>query len=630
MRPIHFHTDDDRKNLGNLKTIIQDLAEILPKLSTQRRLQLGALLFLQIISGLTEIISLGAVLPFLSALSNASELLQKEEFSSIFQFLNISTEKHLIIASSAAFVTSFIIVNCFKFFTFWCQIRISCAIGNDLNKVIYKKLLHQDFEYYLSTNSSTIVSRFVQDLQTTLNFISSSITIVTQCVTIIAITMAIFLYNPQMACILTLSTAFLYSVISMFNKKKIVYSGEVVSNSRAKVINILHVSLGGIRDILLGNKQDVQVKRFSEADRNFRYSTAKARLLTVAPRYALELIAVTILVSMGAFYTLSAGGLFGALPMMGALAMATVRILPSAQAIYASYAKMQNQHISVVRALKLLNLSNKLEDDNDATSTQDITLNDHISLENIWFRFHTKDDSEKKFSDWILKDVTIKIPINKTIAFVGKTGSGKTTLSDIILGLLLPEKGCIKIDNKEINRSTLKQWRNLTASVPQSIFLMDATIKENVAFGTEIDKIDLDKVKKSCQLAQIDELVDSRPQKYDEIIGENGLRLSGGQRQRIGIARALYKGASVLVMDEATSSLDNKTEKNVMETISNLHGQQTIILIAHRLETIKKADIIFEIQNGSVVAQGSYEELLKNSESFREIALKETNKEKVA
>ncbi len=612
-----------RKQLGGLFQIIKDIGKILSFLSGKRRAQLLVLLALQILGGFAEILSLGALLPFLSAISNAKTLLEKPEIQPLITFLNITDQKSLIICASMAFAGAFTFVNLFKIFLLWLQNRMTVALGCDVNKRFFDRLLHQDFEYHLNTNSGALISRTFVDLGAILHFIGGATMISTQSIAIAAIVSAIIYYNAAAAILIFSTTLILYFGVANLNKKQMVKNGHLVSDNRSITVHNLQIALGGIRDVLLDNKQKEFVNRYTVADRAFRKASQNTQLLSILPRHIIEIAGVTILVSVAAFYSISEEGMFGALPLIGALAMATIRILPAAQTAYNSYARMQAVHVSVERALEILEMEPKLS----VPTPENAILPPHsaIDLSDVWFRFRGSGKTSAT-SEWILKGVNISIPVNKTVAFVGKTGSGKTTISDIVSGLLIPEKGQLHVDSTPITAQNLANWRQHVASVPQSIFLIDASVKENVAFGETPAKIDFEKVKKACVMAQIDELIQERPQQYDEVIGENGLRLSGGQRQRIGIARALYKNATVLVLDEATSALDNKTEATVMETIANLHGQQTILIIAHRLETIKKADLIFEIQEGQVVAQGTYDELLEKSESFREIALKQ-NKE---
>lgn len=608
------------RRLGGLSQIVRDLRVTLSFLSAQRRTQLLILLFLQILGGFAEVVSLGALLPFLSAISNAESLLHKPELQPILSFLSIQNEKFLIIYASISFASAFTFVNLFKILIFWLQNKMAVALGSDLSKKFFGQILEQDFEYHLNTNSGALISRIFNDLNAVLQFVSGAMMISTQSIAILAIGTAVILYNPAAAMIILISTLALYLIIANFNKRRMVENGRIVSDNRAITVYNLQVALGGIRDVILGNKQQEFVARYGVADRAFRTALRSTQFLSILPRYLIEIAGISILVSVAAYYTISAGWVFGTLPLIGALAMATIRVLPAAQMAYNSFANMQAQHVAVGRILGILGMTNKAvtyDPKNDIPAPTD-----KITLSDIRFRYNAHSHGENAApSDWILNGVNLPIPANKTVAFVGKTGSGKTTISDIVLGLLIPEQGTISVDGTEITETNLANWRKLVASVPQSIFLLDATVKENVAFGETLDKIDIEKVRKACVLAQIDDLIESRPNGYDEMIGENGLRLSGGQRQRIGIARALYKDASVLVLDEATSALDNKTEATVMETIGNLHGQRTILIIAHRLETIKKADLVYEIKDGRVAAQGTYDELLEKSESFRDIAL---------
>lgn len=606
-----------KTSLGSISDIVKDLRMALSFLSFRRKVQLVLLLILQIIGGFVEIVSLGALLPFLSAISNAGDLLVKPQAQSILQLLNIHSEADLIFCASAAFIGAFICANVFKIYLFWLQNKMTVSLGCDINQLFFKRVLHQDFEFHLNTNSSALISRTFTDLGAIQRCIAATMMISTQAIAITFITLAIVWYDPVAASIIFSSVLLIYLAIAHINRGKMVKNGRVVSDKRAQTVHILQVALGGIRDVLLNSSQPEYMNKYAKVDRAFRTASRNIQFLSVLPRYLIEIVGVVILVITAAYYTTSQDGVFGTLPLIGGLAMAIVRILPAAQIAYNSYASIQSSHVSFKRALDILTLQDQVTAAD--SSTQSLDFKHNIHLRDVWFRFRNF-ESDNPYSDWILKGVNLSIPANQTVAFVGKTGSGKTTISDVIAGLLVPEKGTISIDDIPLSHDTLGSWKKKIACVPQSIFLIDATIKENVAFGESEHAIDLERVKHVCRLAQIDDLIESRPHQYDEIIGENGLKLSGGQRQRIGIARALYKNPSVLILDEATSALDNKTESSVMDTISSLHGEQTIIIIAHRLETIKKADHIFEIQDGTVIAEGTYEALLERSPSFREIA----------
>lgn len=609
--------ESNGKDYGRVADILKDLKRVLTFIPSRRKIQLSLLLVLQVTSGLSEVISLGAVLPFLSALSNASDFFEKPEMQGIITFLDIKTTSELILYSSAGFVIAFIMTNLLKMLTFLAQIRLSVAIGSDLNAKFCSQILHQDYEYHLNSNSSTLMSRSVTDLGSTLNFITSFMMIITQGIATILIISAIIAYDAVSALIIFSSITVIYLAVVNFNKQQIVRNGRVVSDNKAAALKILQLSLGSIRDVLLGDKQRQFIRRYSSADRAFRRASAKTKFLKFVPRIIIEIFAVSLLVFMGAYLTLSADGLFSVLPLIAALGLATVRILPAAQMIYNSYATMQSVHVAVDRCLKVLALPT-LKSDNTPGSKLE-AFKEEIALRDVQFRFRGTDETSPP-SDWILKGVNLTIPVGSTVALVGNTGGGKTTISDVISGLLYPEEGGLWVDGKQINRENVARWQRQVACVPQAIFLLDSSVKENIAFGEKPENIDVERVREACRLAQISELIESRPNKYDEVIGENGLKLSGGQRQRIGLARALYQSKPLLVLDEATSALDNKTERAVMQTISNIKKDRTILIIAHRLDTIKKADLIYEIKDGRVVAQGQFDELLEKSETFREIA----------
>ncbi|MFM7561031.1 ABC transporter ATP-binding protein [Cylindrospermopsis raciborskii] len=279
------------------------------------------------------------------------------------------------------------------------------------------------------------------------------------------------------------------------------------------------------------------------------------------------------------------------IPILGALALAANRLLPALQGCFSSIASLRGNQISLQKVLEKLGMPVDM-----LPIPQGIgkPLNQSLQFRNIWFRYSPS-------TPWVLRDLCLEIKANTTVGFVGTTGSGKSTTADLILGLLQPEKGEILVDGEPLKGERLANWQRTIAHVPQSIFLSDATIAENIAFGVPLAEIDMKRVQEAARLAQIADFIEGREGGYQEIVGERGIRLSGGQRQRIGIARALYKRASVIVLDEATSALDNTTEKEVMAAIEGLSHQLTVILIAHRLSTLEKCDRIFQLDQGQVV-----------------------------
>ncbi len=314
-------------------------------------------------------------------------------------------------------------------------------------------------------------------------------------------------------------------------------------------------------------------------------------------------------------YTLSrqVGGITTALPVLGTLALGAQRLLPALQQIYGAWASIAGSHASLADTIELLDQPLTAELLQPAPAS--LPFHDVIRFNTI--RFNAVRFRYTGCGPWVLDGLNLTIPRGARVGFVGSTGSGKSTTLDLLMGLLTPTEGELLVDGQPISGNRLRAWQRSIAHVPQSIYLADTTLAENIAFGVPPDTIDLDRVQQAARQAQIADFIESSPEGYQSYVGEHGIRLSGGQRQRIGIARALYKQASVLVFDEATSALDNATEQSVMDAIKGLSSDLTILLIAHRLTTVRRCDTIVELEHGQVVAQGTYEQLLESSPSFR-------------
>jgi ATP-binding cassette, subfamily B, bacterial PglK len=306
------------------------------------------------------------------------------------------------------------------------------------------------------------------------------------------------------------------------------------------------------------------------------------------------------------------GGIATALPVLGALAVGAQRMLPALQQTYASWASIAGSQGVLADVIELLD--QPIPEDLLQPAPEPLQFRTTIRFDRVRFRYSSD-------GPWVLNGLDLTITKGARLGFVGATGSGKSTAMDLLMGLLEPTDGQILVDSEPLSRNRVRAWQRTIAHVPQSIYLADATLAENIAFGVPPGAVDIERVRRAARQAQIADFIESRPQGYDALVGERGVRLSGGQRQRIGIARALYKRASVLVLDEATSALDNVTEQSVMDAIEGLDRELTILVIAHRLTTVRRCDSIVELQHGRVVAQGRYEQMLECSSSFRQMAL---------
>ena len=376
----------------------------------------------------------------------------------------------------------------------------------------------------------------------------------------------------------------------------------------------MNEAFGGIKDILLLGRDKSFIDKFHKTGKRLSFSQGTNTALAQTPRYLIELVAFGSMILLVLYLVASFDGDLGKIiPRLSVYAVAGIKLMPAFQQTY-HYLALLKGNISAFESIQEdLSKALALKSDHINMSDDIIRPKDNIELENILFKYDGKKDSA-------INNLSIKIPVNSIIGLVGPSGSGKSTLVDIILGLIEPQKGNLKVDNVLIDNNNSRLWQNSIGFVPQSIFLSEGTISENIAFGIEKNEINIDKVNSALKLSNLYEFVQNLDLGVDTKVGERGVQLSGGQRQRIGIARALYNDSDILIFDEATSSLDGLTEKTIMESIQNFSGKKTIIIVAHRLKTIQNCDQIFFIDNGEVIDKGSYAELIKKNEKFRNMA----------
>ena len=467
-----------------------------------------------------------------------------------------------------------------------------------IGKRLVEGYLHQPYSWFLYRNSADLGKTILSEVATVVTSgILPMIELISKSLVAIALLSLLIIADPKLALTIGLSLSILYAFIIKINQSFLSRIGIERMKANKERFAALSEALGAIKDIKISGLEKIYIQRFSNPAQIFAKHQASSKIVSHLPRYALEAVAFggMLLVIL---YLMSKSGTFGeALPIITLYALAGYRLLPAIQSIYVC--------ITQLRFIKpaVISLSNDLKEVDSIKLSgigHSIKLKNQISIKDAFYEY-------PKSSRTALKNINLTIPAKSNIGLVGPTGSGKTTLVDIILGLLELEKGRLEIDGKVINKKNLREWQSTIGYVPQHIYLADDTISSNIAFGIDQSKIDHKAVEEASKIANLHEFVSNElPDKYSTIVGERGTRLSGGQRQRIGIARALYNKPSLLVMDEATSALDNNTEKAVMDAINNLDKDITIILIAHRLNTVKDCDLIFELDKGKVISQGTF------------------------
>jgi len=577
------------------------IAKLWEHLTKKRKIQFLLLLVLMFLASVTEVVSIGSVVPFLGSLTAPEQIYQHHLSKPLIQFFSITEPAQLLLPLTIIFVTAILTAAIVRLLLLYVLIRLANAIACDLSIDIYRRTLYQDYSFHTSRNSSEIINLIINKTNTVasqvllpvLNFISAIIFM-------IGIISIIVIISAKVALITFSILGFSYLIITSFTKKYLLKNSKIVAIQSTQMIKSLQEGLGGIRDVLIDGTQEFYSKIYQHADQSMRKASGQNNFIKTSPRYLMEAIGMTLIAVLAYYLSLQKGGVGGAIPVLGGLAISAQRLLPTLQQAYSSYSSIKGAKASLNDVLNLL--KQPLPKNINLNLINSMPFESEIVFKDLSFRY-TKD------TPWILENVNLKFKKGERIGFIGVTGSGKSTLLDILMGLLQPTRGELLIDDIAITEENRRAWQMHISHVPQSIYLADTSIKENIAFGVGLDQINEHQVVQAAQHAEISNVIDSLKNKYDAFIGEQGVQLSGGQRQRVGIARALYKNSSVIIFDEATSALDNLTEKKIMQQISQLKESQTIFIIAHRISTLKQCDSIFRLNPDFTIDKVNFDEI---------------------
>jgi len=581
-------------------------SDLLPRLwrriRPRRRSQLALLAVLTVLASLTEMVSIGAILPFLDALTNPARIFSHPKAQGLVRLLRVETPTGLVVPLAAIFATAAVASGAMRLLLMWANTRMAFAIGADLSNEAYWKVLHQPYAFHVKRNSSELIanvggktSRVITDvIFPCLNMASSGLML-------LAIVSLLVAIDPVV--ILSTMGGFgaVYVLIMRFARSRLRENGERSARAAPEALRALQEGLGGIRDVLIDGTQRAYGDLYRAADLELRAAQARNAFLWSTPRFAIETLGIVIVAGIACMLALRPGGLGSGLATLGALALGAQRILPLMQAIYANWSSLQAARASLRDSLAVLELP--LPAWAERPPPPAIAFSREIRLRDVSFRYDAA-------SPWVLREMSLSIPRGTRIGIVGETGSGKSTLLDVLMALLPPTEGTLEVDGRVVSAADPRGWQVRIAHVPQAIHLSDASIERNIAFGIPPGEIDRERVRTSARRARIAGAIEALPGGYETRVGERGIRLSGGERQRIGIARALYKQADVLVLDEATSALDQETEESVMEAVAALGREATVVIVAHRLSTLRQCDVVVEIRNGRISRTGSYEEIV--------------------
>lgn len=568
-----------------------------------RRKQLLLMLGVTLLSSLVEIISLGSVLPFIGIITQPEKVLESHYTKTIIEFLDITAGEDLVVPLTIGFALAAIMSNGLRLILSWISIRLGNAIISDTAIDLFRRTLHQPYRMHVARNSSEIISAITQKVNIAIGILISLMHIVTSSVLFLAILATMFMVDVLTSTVALISFGSGYLIIAWLTRNRLGRNSAVIAKEQTQVVKVLQEGLGGIRDVLLDGSQKIFCDAYRKSILGFYRAGGESAFIGSAPRYVMEALGMVLIAVLVLFLHSRDGGVIGALPVLGLLAIGAQRLLPLFQQFYGNWSIIAGSTAVVVDVLDLL--SQPMPEDEFPSDPKELVFKESIELRGVGFK-HAPE------GPWILNGINLMIPKGSRLGILGSTGAGKSTLIDLILGLLPPTNGEIIVDGGLLNQRSHRAWRRVVAHVPQSIFLVDSTFAENIAFGIEPTKINMHRVREAAKQAQISEFIESMPGGYDALVGERGIRLSGGQRQRIGIARALFKQAAVLVFDEATSALDQETEESVMQAIKDLSADLTIIMIAHRVTTLKNCTQIIELGNSGIKRTCNYQEIMSN------------------
>jgi ATP-binding cassette, subfamily B, bacterial PglK len=584
---------------------IDFFSTIWPLLTERRKGQFWLILLLMGLSSLLEVVSLGAVLPFLGALVNPEILFNNPSIGPIVRFFELSSANQLPLIITTIFIVATVLSASVRLLLLYVMIKFSYAVGADLSIMIFRKTLYQDFSVHMSRNSSEVINGIITKTNTIIGGVVKPImTIISSSLFIVAIITTLAFIDLNTSMVAFFGFGGLYLMIVRQSKYRLIRNSKLIAHESNKMIKTLQEGMGGVRDVLIDGSQEYYCKLYRESDLLFRKATGDNMFISGSPRFIMESLGMSIIAILAYVMSLGEDGLSMVIPTLGAFALGAQRLLPAFQQVYGAYSNIKGSQESF-KDIEIL-LNQPIKSDFCTESKVNIKFEKEIKVKGLSFAY---DGSNTH----VLKDINFSIPKGGHIGFIGKTGSGKSTLVDIIMGLLNPTDGGLYIDGELISQKNKNSWQKNIAHVPQNIYLSDNTIAENIAFGLKPKDINYNQVYAAAKKAQLIELIKDLPDGYQTIVGECGIKLSGGQRQRIGIARALYKQANVLIFDEATSALDNNTESEVMRSIEKLDDSLTVLIIAHRLTTLKGCNYVVKLDKGTIFDILEYKDIDNDS-----------------
>lgn len=592
---------------------IQKLIYILPK---GDRFKLVILFLLMLFAAVMEVAGIGMIPVFVAIVADPEKVLSIDWLQPAFKRLEIAGAQDLLIWGSVILVLVFLIKSAYIIAFNYFEARFIYNRRYTISLRLMTSYMQAPYTFHLQRNTAELLRNITREVNVLINIVVSNLLRMSrEGVMTFAILAFLFIIEPFITLMVISLSALGAGTFILLNRKKLKEYGKKEQQHHTEMIKTVNQGLGGIKEARVLNREREFIDKFRVEVYDTTRLMAYTKFIMQIPRPVVETTAVLGMLLIAVLMVWQGRAMSVIIPILTLFAMATVRLMPSVQQLVSMYTNLRYHMVTIdpiYQDLTELSGCNTafVEDRKNKTS---LNLDNKIEIRNISYRYPNS-------GEYAIDDISITIPKGKAVAFVGASGAGKTTMVDLILGLLVPEQGSILVDGTDII-SCLSTWQRTIGYIPQSIYLADETLRSNIAFGVPRHQIDDSKVWKAIRLAQLESLTKQLPDGLDTIVGEFGTRLSGGQRQRVGIARALYHNPQVLVMDEATSALDNITEKEITKSIESLKGERTLIMIAHRLTTVKNCDILYFMEDGKIIQKGTYDELVSSNNQFRAMAM---------
>ncbi|MGQ4877391.1 ABC transporter ATP-binding protein [Billgrantia sp. LNSP4103-1] len=596
-------------------SLLSSIGRLYSLLSLEQRRRLARLQILVILMAFAELVGIAAIGPFMAVVGDTSHLEGEGVLSAVYVWSGAGDPTTFLFWLGVGVMGVLALASTVSIFTTWKLSLYSQQVGAELSTRLFKHYMQQDWLFHSGGSSSELTNKLAQECRRISdNVLTPLMQMNAKLVMALFIVVAIFFFNPWVAMSGLVLFGLVYWGLYHIVRRRLVANDRLISSTNRLRFKLMNEGFGGIKDTLLLSRQAEFNRRFEKTSRELGRAKGVTKALSHSPRYFMELVAFGAVIMLVLYLLLTHQGDLGAiLPILSVYAMAGFKLLPAFQQIYSGLATVRGNIASFEALSEDLEASQAVCKKEPAEELAKWVPRKAIRLEEVTFRYPGKEEAA-------LDRVDLTIPVNSVVGLVGASGSGKSTAIDVLLGLIQPEQGRLTLDGVPVSAERCRAWQKSVGFVPQSIFLADASIRENIGFGLPPEQIDDAKIARAAHMAHLDELVSRLPDGMETRVGERGVQLSGGQRQRIGIARALYDDAEVLILDEATSALDGITERLVMDAIHDFSVKKTIIMIAHRLATVRSCRRIYLMDSGRIIDSGTYEELVRRNKTFRKMA----------